>query len=778
MPNANCPSLKSKRNHKKHMRLILCFVFVASVVLNGSPASADDLAKQAAFKQSLQPLLRTYCLDCHDAGSEISLADDLSLADLQKNRKLWIRALAQVRLGAMPPADGEKMDAKTRKTMVDLIDGFANAVNCVKNPNAGRVALRRLNRHEYRNTIRDLTGVDYKPSAGFPGDDVGYGFDNIGDVLSLPPILFEKYMDAAEYITGKAIYTGPPPEIFEINQAATQLVGADKYGGSDRLTMATHGTVGLAVNAPFSGMYKLTITASGDQGGNEPVKIQVKTTGFKKVVNVPSKEAKDYEVEFRLGRGKRQIDISFINDFYQAGVADRNLHLHYVNLKGTKTSYKVMLDSDLPPSHKHLIFVKPSKDVSVQSATAQVLGRIASRAFRRPATNDEVRRLVALAAKVRKDGGSYEESIQVGIQAVLVSPHFIFKVEQPRVPDASGTMPPISDYELAARISYFLWSSMPDDELLLMAHRGQLRDRAKLLSKVGRMIKDRRSNRFVESFASQWLQLRNLDNVDPDPRLFRSYKEEIRPLMRRETLTFFSALMRDNLPVTMLLNADFSYMNEPLARYYGIENVRGNEFRRVSLVGTNRGGLLTHASVLTVTSNPTRTSPVKRGKWVLDNLLNTPPPPAPADVPELEKGQLVGTLRERMEQHRANPACAACHDVMDPLGFAMENFNAVGLWRTHDGPNEIDASGSLPDGTNFNGVAQLRTMLATTRREQFVRCLAEKMLIYAVGRGTEYYDKCAIDKIVSEIRPKNYRFAYLIASIIQSDPFQKQGNRE
>ena len=460
------------------------------------------------------------------------------------------------------------------------------------------------------------------------------------------------------------------------------------------------------------------------------------------------------------------------------GKIDRNLHLHHVNLIGKKTSYSVVSDSDLPASHKRLIFVKPNKEISVESATAQVLARIASRAFRRPASNDEVRRLVALAAQVRKDGGSYEESIQVGIQAILVSPHFIFKVERPRTPDASGKMPPVSDYELATRISYFLWSSMPDDELLLMAHRGQLRDSTKLLSKVGRMIKDSRSNRFVESFASQWLQLRNLDNVDPDTRLFRSYKEELRPLMRRETLTFFAAVMRDNQPVTTLLDADFSYMNEPLAKYYGIHNVRGDQFRRVSLKGTTRGGLLTHASVLTVTSNPTRTSPVKRGKWVLDNLLNTPPPPAPADVPELEKGKLVGTLRERMEQHRANPACAACHDVMDPLGFALENFNAVGLWRTHDGRDEINASGSLPDGTKFNGVGELRTMLATTRREQFVRCLAEKMLIYAVGRGTEYYDKCAIDKIVSEIRPQNYRFAYLIASIIQSDPFQKQGNRE
>ena len=309
---------------------------------------------------------------------------------------------------------------------------------------------------------------------------------------------------------------------------------------------------------------------------------------------------------------------------------------------------------------------------------------------------EEVARLTQLAAQVRGDGGSYEEGIQVALQAILVSPHFLFKVEQPRQPDASGKMPPINDYELATRISYFLWSSMPDDELLLLAHRGQLRDRQRLLEKVGRMLQDSRANQFVENFAGQWLQLRNLDLVKPDTRIFRSFNDDIRQLMRRETLTFFAGVMRANMPVTTLLDANFTYLNEELAKFYGIHGVTGDQFRYVSLEGTPRGGLLTHASVLTVTSNPTRTSPVKRGKWILDNLLNTPPPPAPPDVPELEKSKLVGTLRERMEQHRKNPACAACHNMMDPLGFALENFDAVGLWRTRDGRDEVNAAGKFP----------------------------------------------------------------------------------
>ncbi len=662
--------------------------------------------------------------------------------------------------------------------MADLIDGLANSVDCVRNPNAGRVAMRRLNRAEYRNTIRDLTGVDYQPSDGFPGDDVGYGFDNIGDVLSLPPLLMEKYLDAAEYVSGQAIYTPPPPEIFEIDKAPSSLIGAEKYGAGSRITIASHGTVSLQQELPFAGLFTLTITASGDQGGDEPVKMEVKYGKTKHVVNVPTEEATDYQVQFWLGRGNRLIEISFINDYYVAGKEDRNLHLHHLHLHGEQRRVQLVSEDQIPASHHKILFVTPSDEVTVEDATAAVVGRLSSRAFRRPSTNDEVARLQKLADRVRADGGSYEESIQVALQAILVSPHFLFKVEQPREPNAEGDMPLVNDYELATRISYFLWSSMPDDELLLLAHRGQLRDRRRLLDKIGRMIRDRRANQFVENFAGQWLQLRNLDHVNPDRRIFRAYNDDIRDLMRRETLTFFAGVMRRNMPVTTLLDADFTYLNEDLARFYGIDGVSGDEFRPVSLRGTPRGGLLTQASVLTVTSNPTRTSPVKRGKWILDNLLNTPPPPPPPNVPELEKSKLTGTMRERMEQHRANPACAACHSVMDPLGFALENFDAVGQWRTRDGGDNVDASGRLPDGTEFNGVDDLRQLLSNQRRDQFVRCLAEKLMIYAIGRGTEYYDQCAIDEIVSDVRSNDYKFAYLIAAIIDSDPFQKQGQRE
>ncbi|MDM4017884.1 DUF1592 domain-containing protein [Roseiconus lacunae] len=760
-------------------RLMTCVLVALAFAIIGVPSVwGEDPDNETVFRKTLLPLVRTYCLDCHDHGSEIDLAVDSTAASLSANRSRWNQAIAHLRLGSMPPEDGPEMDAETRARMVQTIDSLANAVNCVQNPNAGRVALRRLNRTEYRNTIRDLTGVDYKPADDFPGDDVGYGFDNIGDVLSLPPILMEKYVDAAMEISGEAIYAPPPPEIFDIQRTASALIGAEKYRGTAPLVMASAGTVALQVDLPFGGEFELTLTAGGDQGGDEPVKIEVNWGGKPKVIDVTSEDAEDITIPLRLGRGQRKIELSFINDFYQEGGVDRNFHLYHVKLSGAQRRKTYVDPEKLPASHRRILYVSPSRDVSELQAARAVLARFASRAFRRPVSKSEVERLVRLVSDVRQAGGLYEDAMQVAIASVLVSPHFLFKIERPRTPNDDGEMPSINNYELATRISYFLWSSMPDDELLSMAHQGTIRDRSRLLQKIASMIRDRRSNQFVDNFASQWLQLRNLETVDPDTRLYRGFDNEIRTLLWRETLTFFAGVMRENMPVTTLLDADFTYLNEPLAKFYGIPGVEGQDFRKVSLAGTPRGGLLTHGSVLTVTSNPTRTSPVKRGKWVLENLLNTPPPPAPADVPELPRGKLAGTLRERLEQHRANPACATCHNMMDPLGFALENFDAVGRWRSTDGVDEINASGVFPDGTAFNGIDDLRRLLSTHRKDDFIRALAEKLLIYAIGRGTEYYDKCAIDQIVSDCHAGGDRFAYLIVAIIESDPFQKQGYRE
>lgn len=761
--------------------LAVCTIF--GLALLAVPASADDASQSRKFSEGLLPLLRTYCFDCHGNGTaegDFDLDAFKNPDSILKHRKIWMRALGQVQLGSMPPVDGPSLDPETRRRLVQLIDDMANAVDCVKNPNAGKVVLRRLNRFEYRNTIRDLLGVDYEPANNFPGDDVGYGFDNIGDVLSLPPLLMEKYLFAADDIVQRAIATPPAAEVFEMTRSGGQF---ETEGGAatrgNLTTLFSNGKAKLEINFPLAGQYELVLTARGDQAGNEPPTMEV-SIGGKSVAKlaVAAEEATEYQCSFRTPAGKRHLEIAFTNDFYdKEQKADRNLYLLHMDLRGESRRRTYLHNSEITDSHKKIIFIEPSDRVTPDQATREVLQRLTSRAYRRPSTAREVDRLCKLAADVRSEGGTFEESIQVALQAILVSPHFLFKVERTQPKQPNGQSLPLTDFELATRLSYMMWSSMPDDALLKSAWEGNLSKRKVLRAHIARMIKDRRSNAFIENFAGQWLQLRSLDVVRPDETKFPTATPAMRELMKRETLTFVAGIMRENRPVTELLDADFTYLNEPLAKYYGISGVEGNHFRPVSLKGTDRGGLLTQASILTVTSNPTRTSPVKRGKWILENLLNTPPPSPPPDIPELEKDALAGTLRQQMEQHRANPACATCHNMMDPLGFAMENFDAAGRWRTHDGGAPIDASGELPDGTSFQGVKELRELLAVQRSEQFVQCVAEKMMTYALGRGLEYYDKCAVDKIVADVETQDYGFAYLIAAIVESHPFQSQGTR-
>ncbi|XZE52300.1 DUF1592 domain-containing protein [Planctomycetaceae bacterium SH139] len=754
-----------------------------SGLLSSPAAWGDEASRQRVFDQELVPLLRTYCYDCHgaDAGEgDVLLAADATPDAILNNRRMWVRALGQVRLGAMPPADAESMPEEIRLRLASLIDDLANAVDCVKNPNAGKVVMRRLNRFEYRNTVRDLLGVDYEAAINFPGDDVGYGFDNVGDVLSLPPLLMEKYLLAADEISRQAIKTPPPADLYLKTLAASQLKGAEKFNAArGGLGIHSRGFVDFAPDLPFPGNYTLTITAYGDQGGDEPVKMEVRLNGDSlAIIDVPNSDPEEFTVQFRTRLGKHQLEIGFINDFWEPETkTDRNLHLVHTELSGQDNRVRYIPSTELPASHRQIIFATPSAQLSADRASRLVLERLMSRAYRRPAHKREVDRLCELAAAVRSGGGSFDESIQVALQAILVSPHFLFKVERHQPLGPNGEPRLLTDFELATRLSYFLWSSMPDDRLLKAAWQGQLSKPDVLRGEVARMIKDGRSNALITNFAGQWLQLRSLETTQPDEGKFPQFTPQLRQAMQRETLTFFAGVLRGNLPVTTLLEGDFTYLNQPLAEFYGIPGVEGEQFRKVSLRGTPRAGLLTHASVLTVTSNPTRTSPVKRGKWILENLLNMPPPPPPPDVPELEQDALSGTLRERMEQHRANPACAACHNMMDPLGFALENFDAIGRWRTSDGEELIDASGQLPDGTTFQGIEQLRSHLTGKQREQFVRCLTEKLMIYALGRGLEYYDKCAIDEILLDAKSKDYRFAYIIAGIVASPPFQNQGER-
>ncbi len=758
--------------------------------LNAGVLATDNILLQKQLSTQVQPLLREHCLECH-SGPEPEAGLSLEHFDTPKaflkGRRIWEKAVQRMSLGDMPPKDSNKLDDAKRKFLVEWITSTIKDFECGLTPNPGQVTLRRLNASEYRNTIRDLVGVDYKPAENFPADDVGYGFDNIGDVLTLPPLLMEKYVFAAEEISEKAIMTPPADKQFESNYAGNQLnLKNGKSTGNKVLTLASANDASFEEQIPWPGAFHLTVTASGDQAGNEPCKMLVLVDDKPvKELSVRNEREKpeDYKLTLRLRTGKRKVTLRFTNDYYvekrgDAPQQDRNLHIHYVSLSGTQASNAKIDPAKMSKSHKAIFFIEPKSDADVPKVTRAVIERLANRAYRRMVTPEELNAFVELAAAVRADGESYEASIQVVLQALLISPKFLFRVEPPKADGLEGYRN-LDEFELATRMSYFLWSSMPDDKLLGIAWSKKLRTGTTLEDQVKRMLADPRSNEFIDNFAGQWLTLRKLETFKPDPKLFPKWNDDINKLAYFETMNFFRGAVQEDLSILRLLDADFTYLNEPMAAYYGIANVKGNNFRKVSLAGTNRAGLLTHASVLAVTSNPTRTSPVKRGKWILDNLLATPPPPAPPGVPELkEKGELVGTLRQRLEQHRADPACASCHKLMDPLGFALENFDAVGQWRTQEGGQAIDPSGELPDGKTVKGVAQLRQTLLSKNKDQYVRCVTEKMLTYALGRGLEYYDKCAVDKIVAAMQKNDYKISTLIIEIVKSDPFQKKGERE
>ncbi len=754
--------------------------------------AADPEVRARELRNRVAPMLAEHCLDCHsgaepDAGLTLDHFD--RPIDFLKGRSIWQKAVMKIQLKQMPPPDASDLSDEDRDFLADWITSVINEFDCGRAPNPGHVTLRRLNANEYQNTIRDLFGLPgFKTASTFPGDDVGYGFDNIGDTLTLPPLLMEKYFLEAERITKTLIQTPPPGRVFVAEYAGGQLQSKANAGRPNReLTLASVGVATFREQIPWSGIFRLSVTASGDQAGGEPCMMAVLVDGKAiRKIRVPNArdEPRDFELSLRLRAGSREIGLAFLNDFYEPGGGgkekqDRNLVLHHVRLSGEQPNRQRLADSELSSYHRQIIFTTPRDDGDWPRATREILNRWASRAFRRPVDQEDLERYVRLAAEVQEDGGSFEESIQVALQAVLISPKFLFRVEPPAGNSALAGYRDLDEFELATRLSYFLWSSMPDDVLFSLAVQQRLRAEGELERQIARMVQDRRASQFIQNFAGQWLTLRGLEKFHPDPQRFPQWNDRIRLLAEYETLRFFAEVMRRDMSVLRLLDADFTFLNQELAEFYGIAGVEGPEFRRVSLRGTPRGGVLTQASVLAVTSNPTRTSPVKRGKWILDNLLAMPPPMPPPGVPELpEKGKLRGSLRERLQQHRADPACANCHELMDPLGFALENFDAIGLYRTVDEGLPIDPSGVMPDGTKITGGTQLRQHLLSRHRDAFVRCLAEKMLTYALGRGLEYYDKCAVDQIVARMEQQDYKFSALLSGIVLSDPFQKKGERE
>jgi hypothetical protein len=751
-------------------------------------------AKEDSFKKEVQPLLQQYCYDCHGNGKhkgDLALDKYKSIDSIRADKKEWELVLRNVKSGEMPPEKKPQPTQAQRELLAKFVEEVVFPVDPRK-PDPGRVTIRRLNRAEYNNTIRDLVGVEFKPADDFPVDDVGYGFDNIGDVLSMPPILLEKYLSAADKILSAAIVeSGPildgPHKRIEAEKLPTTAEGSKPYGGF-AFALNKEGEIYTTNHFDAPGDYIIRSRAFGQQAGPEAPKLELRLDGKAvKVFDVRAVEGKleNYDYKLHVDAGDHRLAGAYINNYVKPD-GDRNLLIDYFEIIGPVSI------QPYPETHRRIFFrenLSPAGEKSLSSLpllgeragvrgrvdqdvyAREIISRFAKRAFRRPMEKGEIDRLMNLYTMSRKDGDSFEHGVKVALSAVLISPHFLFRGEIQPDPDNPRAIHPVNEFALASRLSHFLWSSMPDDRLFELAEKKQLRKN--LESEVVRMLKDKRAHTLVENFADQWLQIRNLASVTPDPKLYPGWNNDLRDAMRRETELYFENIMRENRSVLELIDSNYSFLNERLAKLYGVEGVTGNEFQKVVFKDNKRGGVLTQGSVLTITSNPTRTSPVKRGKWILENIVGAPPPPPPPNVPELKEAKdMKGSLRQRMEVHRENAMCASCHARMDPIGFGFENYDGVGKWRDMDGAYPVDAGGKLLSGEEFRNAGELKAILVAQKRNEFLECLASKMLTFALGRGMEYYDRPSIDEIVKRLAKDHYRFDALVLGVVQSPAFQ------
>jgi hypothetical protein len=957
---------------------LLYFTFFTALVSLARGADVAPTATGAAFEKVVTPLLQKYCYDCHGDGNhkgDVALDSYKTVADVEKDRATWETVLHHVSSHEMPPEDADVQPSQADRDVISAWIEKELFKFDPEHPDPGRVTIRRMNRAEYNNTIRDLVGVDFKPAADFPPDDSGYGFDNVGDVLSLPSVLMEKYLAAADKVLDQAIVTDPiesrvqrfPASLAEVGfnaigdrgdgwiqlisleeddvavelpvaaagdylvrvQAFAKPTGGNMVGGGNNSTADTKekpeptkisimlndafikdfelttdeahpgvyearvgmpagkqrvraevgrihggdnelimvngrigkqqpgivfvkwievegplpaatrrypanqlevagdgrfnsagarvmekpGEVATTIHVTKEGDYLLRAQAYAKQAGSETTRMEFRIDGkpikdfdviamdnmeplstqrpFSVTLLIPQPYV--YEFRAHLAPGERRFSAAFVNPYEDPRNENPNLRkrtLTVQNLEVVDLSSPVvtpplprplqqMFDQYTAPAAKpgvlglvdRVVGRRPRAVEDARSARA-ILSTFARRAWRRPVQPAEIDRLMALYDLAEKHGDGFKAGVKLAMKAVIVSPHFLF-IGEPQPGSASPkSVEPLDEITLASRLSYFLWSSMPDDELIGLAERGQLR--RNLEPQVRRMLASPKSHALVENFAGQWLQVRLLDTSEPDKSMFPDFDAALRSAMQTETDLFFENVMHEDRSVFDFLTADYTFVNARLAKFYGLPNVTGDDFQKVSLQGTQRRGVLTQASVLTLTSNPTRTSPVKRGKWVLENLLGTPPPPPPPNVPALDDKdrKLTGTLRQQMEQHRANPNCASCHARMDPIGFGLENFDAIGAWRDKDGNAPIDPAGRLATGDSFGGAVELAQLLAHKRSNEFLHCMAEKMLTYALGRGVEPYDRPAVDRIVKDLEARQFKFSALVLSTIDSFPFQ------
>ena len=760
-------------------RVTFCIVGLAWAGSHSVASGQTPVPSGGSAGQLLDTTLDQYCTTCHN---DRSLRAGLSLEsvrgdDVAAHTTVLEKVLRRLRTGEMPPPSRPRPSESTTAQLVTWLETSLDRV-ALDAPDPGAPAIHRLNRAEYRNAVRDLLGIDLDHARDLPADDSGYGFDNIGDVLTVSPLHIEKYVSAARRVSRLAVGTSTPrpivvkytPASGTRNEAIAGLPPNQRGG-----TLFRH-------FFPFDADYTITVRIRGGRVAHMPApQLDVRVDGERVRLfeadyetNEANQGTRNYEVSVTLPAGDHTIGAGFLTEYATDPQNPRDRQsagysVDYVLVGGPFEATGVGQGE----SQQRIFVCRPEPGSAEEPCARRILSTLARRAYRTPVTPRDIDPLILLFTEGRADGGSFEHGIEMGLSGVLVAPRFLFRA--PVVPDGGrpGEVYRLSDLDLASRLSFFLWSSIPDEELLSLAEEGVLSQPPVLAGQITRMIADPKSRALVDNFGGQWLHLRNVADWTPDPERYRGFDESLRYAFQQETELFLEHLIREDRSVLDLINADYTFVNERLADFYGIEGVEGGYFRRVSLEGTNRGGVFTQASVLMVTSYPTRTSPVLRGKWVLENLLGAPPPPPPPDVPALTDAAetSAGSLREALEQHRADPACAVCHTRMDPLGFALESFDAVGRFRTADNGVMIDDSGALPDGTPVNGPSGLRDVLMA-RRVEVVETLAEKLLTYAIGRGLEASDRPALREIRRRVESDDYRFSALVSGIVDSVPFR------
>jgi mono/diheme cytochrome c family protein len=747
----------------------------------GAPRPVSRPPTPAAFTAATKELFDDTCSECHNP-TDLSGGFDVnvyrSVETLETDRDRWESILAKLKSREMPPDDAIVQPSDEQiHTLVKLLEKEFERADAAMKPDPGRVTARRLNRAEYTNTIRDLLAVDFRADRNFPTDDSGEGFDNIADVLTVSPVLMEKYLAAAGRISERAIATGSLPKPIEV-EYSLRFKNLRRVDPSN--VEATH-------RFDFDADYELKIGLPGQRAKDAaPVTLGLWVDG--KLVQTATVETKpsglvyfnpfsEERLRVPITEGDHTLRLGFIDDPFVKTLAQEEIYKDTLNKWiGAVTVIGPFASAGEKPSRKKILVCDPATG---PRCVDRILATLARRAYRRPVTGTEVAALKKFVDLAVADGQSVEQGIGLAIQAILVSPHFLFHIERDLYPNDPGRMHRISDVELASRVSYFLWNSMPDDELLSLAERRRLNVPVVLDAQVTRMLADPKASAMAENFAGQWLEIRNLDAIKPDPQKFPAWGPELRDAMKTETRMFFDTILRENRPIGEFIDARYTFLNELLAKHYGIDGVSGPEFRRVDLTTGERGGVLTHGSVLAVSSYPTRTSVVIRGKYILQNILGTPPPPPPADVPALDE-QAVGTtasLRKQMETHRTNAICASCHARMDPLGFALENYDAIGKWRTMDGGFPVDSSGVLPGGKKFSNSAEMRQIL-TERVPELTRTLTEKLLIYSLGRGLQRYDRPTVNGIARKVAASGYGFQTLVQEVVRSLPFQSRRAEE